>query len=188
MGKNIKCNSSFSCSSSSSSSIGCCNKLQKCKCTPIYYPNNPYPCNTVQKYFPPCPPCPPYPPFPPFPPCPPLSQNCLNYTSAVINVTSTPITLTNTTPNINIFLTNSSSGIIFLPAISSLNNCNYNKMFILSNTGSNSNTLTLNSASSADIFTNSTISPFTSIIIDSYSSITLYSVYTGGTNYWVVQF
>ncbi len=206
MGKKSKCkskcdssSSSSSCDpcSSSSSTFGyCCNKFPKCKCeygvnkcTPIYYPNNcvgPNPCNPRPCPPPyPCSPCPPpCPPFPPFP-CP-LPQNCSPYTSAVTTITqsSTTIPLAVNSPNVNVFAT--SAGLttlaITLPAINTLNSCNYSKMFVLSNLSGGSS-ITVNTTS-GDLLTNNNTSTF---VLAAGSTITIYSVYTGTTNYWAVQ-
>ena len=202
MGKKSKCksscdpcSSSSSCdqcsSSSSSSTYGyCCNKFPKCKCeyvnkcAPIYYPNSyvgQYPCN-------PCPPrpCPPL--CPPFPPsCPPFSQNCSPYNSVVTTITSdSTVALVPTSPNVNVYVTTSTSLniVVSLPAISSLTNCNFKKMFVLSNLSGGSS-ISIN-ASGTDLLTKNSSSTF---VLESGRSITLYAVYTGTntTNYWAVQ-
>lgn len=190
MGRKFKCDSTSlsSCSSSSNSFINCCKKYPKCKCAPIYYPNNcnPYPCGPCSPN--PCPPnpCPPNfclpnpcGPCPPYPICPP--PNCgTSYTSNPTIIT-TSSSLTSSTQNINIC--NPTSDItLTLPNIASgLQSCGYKKMYVISNISAN-NTVTILPTVS-DVLTN------TSLILNSGESATLYSVYIGpsSTNYWVVQ-
>lgn len=190
MGKKTKCckkdSSSFSCDSSSyssscclsSSTYGyCCPKYPKCycvkdKCAPIYYPNNcvgQYPCNPCK---PPCLPlCPPY-------PCPP-SQCSPLYTSypSVIPSSSLPF---NILSNYTLFIVEptESLGILNLPAISSLGNCNFNKMFVISNIGSEN--LILNPASS----TTDKINGLTTINIEPNTTVNIYSSKINNTGYW----
>jgi len=185
------CSSSKSCSSSisfSNSSSNCCNKYPKCNCicTPIYCPNpcSPYPCNPCNPCVPkPCNPCQPYLPCVPNV-CPP--QNCASYNSNVTTITSstTTINLTVSSPSVNLYITsqNLTDLIINLPQISTLYNCNYKKMFVLSNMSNGSN-ITLNTLQ-GDIFApnNSPTLNFTSGM-----TITIYAVYTGTVNYWIIQ-
>jgi hypothetical protein len=190
MGRKFKCDSSSNsscdpCSSSSSAFVYCCKKYPKCKCAPIYYPNNcnPYPCNPcAPKYCPPNP-CAPFLPCPPYP-CPP--QNCSPYTSALTTITqsSTTVPLTSNSPNVNVYnVSPSLTGLaLTLPAINTLTTCNYNKMFVLSNLSGGS-TITLNTTS-GDVFTNNNSTTFN---LTAGSTVTIYAVYTGGTNYWAVQ-
>ena len=202
MGKKCKSSSSSSSSSCEPSSYKPCScKSSSCKssscfvsdkCAPIYYPNNfvgPYPCGP---FPPPCPPpCPPpyLPPCPlPRPPCPPNFQSCgTPYTSNPIIGTSSSILLNSTSPNVNIFNTTTQSITVTLPAITTLINCNYTKMFVITNLSGSSNTLTISTSSLSDIFTSTGTQ--TSAAINSGETVTLYAVYTSqnSTNYWVLQ-
>jgi hypothetical protein len=189
MGRKLKCNSSSSsssscnpCSSSSSSSsyMYCCTKFPKCKCAPIYYPNNCnpnlYPCNPCAPKLCPPYPCPPYP-CPPYP-CPSYPSST-PYTSNNNQITSNT-TFTMSSPNVNIC--NTSTPItITLPQISTLSGCSYNKMFVISNIFTSTSTVTL-SVTPGDNLTNPTLS-----VLNPGDSITLYSVYNATTgSYWVV--
>jgi hypothetical protein len=195
MGRKFKCDSTSSsscnpCSSSSSSYVYCCKKYPKCKCAPIYYPNNcvpnQYPCNPcAPKLCPPfpcppnpCGPCPPYPcvPNPCVPnPCPPNSCGT-PYTSNSSFIGSNT-TFIASTPNVNICNPTTGSITITLPAISTLSGCCYNKMFVISNIGAGTVDL---STTTGDNLTTS-ITPLTT-----GESVTLYSVYNATGSYWVV--
>jgi hypothetical protein len=201
MGRKFKCDSTSSsncnpCSSSSSSYVYCCTKFPKCKCAPIYYPNNcvpnQYPCN-------PCAPklCPPFPCAtnpcgPQFPcatnPCGPSFSCAPNpygppnscgtpYTSnsSFIGITTTFIA---STPNVNICNPTIGSTItITLPAISTLSGCCYNKMFVISNIGDGTVSI---SVASGDSLTKLITS------LGTGDSVTLYSVYNATGSYWIV--
>ena len=167
--------SSLSCYSSSSTYGFCCPKYPKCccvkdKCTPIYYPNNcvgQYPCNPSN-------PCPPFP-CPPFP-CPP-TQCGTKYTSSNTKIT-TSSALGTSTPNVLICEPTSTDIILTLPVISSLSSCGYTKMFVISNI---SPTYTVSVITTApDSLTQSTI------VLNQFESVTLYSVYMSSGSHWVV--
>ena len=202
------CNTSSSnCYSSSSSFTSCCRKYPKCncayknKCSPVYYPNNcvgNYPCPPSNNYpcppsnnYPcnPCPPtpCPPYP-CPPYPcppyPCPPATYCGTPYTSSGSVNTSTAVTLSASSPNVNIF--SSSDTTVTLPAISSLSCCKYTKMLVISNISSTTLTLSASvSTNGQDGFASSLISSTYSVPSD--TTVTLYAVYIpGGQNLWVI--
>lgn len=186
MGKNKCCKKSSStrCDSSSSSCSSstygfCCPKYPKCyctrdKCAPIYYPNNcvsQYPCNPC-----PLPPCPPFPPFP----CPP-SPCAPTYTSYSSIVTGSTISF-NLLSNYTLFITNptDSNGNLYLPSITSLSSCSYNKMFVISNISSEF--ITINPSTTTT--TTDNINGLSSIIIGPNSSVNIYSSYIGGVGYW----
>lgn len=192
MGRKFKCDSSSSsssscnpCSSSSSSFINCCKKYPSCKCAPIYYPNNcnPYPYNPcVPRNCPPfpCPPnpCGPYPPFPCPPiPCPP--NPCTpNYTVNTI-ITTSSTSLAVTSPTVNVFNMSVSSQNVTLPAISTLNSCNYTKMFVIANQSLSLNSFNVIPTSPDTIITGA-------ISLSAGQSITLYAIYVpGGASFWV---
>jgi hypothetical protein len=199
MGKNkcckksstLKCDeSSSSCSSSTYGS--CCPKYPKCccvkdVCAPIYYPNNyvsQYPCNPCKPQCPPlcpprCPPlCPPYP-CPPYP-CPP-SQCAPTYTSYSSILAGSLISF-NLLSNYTLFIVNPTdvSGNLFLPSITSLSSCSYNKMFVISNISTQ--TIILNPSSTTT--TTDNINGQSSVIIAPNSSVNVYSSYISGVGYW----
>ena len=195
MGKKSKKYCSTSSSSSTSSSYdssnthgSCCKNYPSCKgfcssssstykCAPIYYPNNcvsrpTYPYGQCPPG--PCPPgpCPPFP-CPPFP-CPPTPQCNPAYTVNQI-IGSQPSQLSPTSPTVNIYTTGTTT--VLLPPIISLTNCNYTKMFVISNIGTGPITIT---TTSPDLLTNNTGT------LPINTSITLYAVYIpGSTSYWV---
>lgn len=189
MGKNKCCkkssssrcdesSSSTSCYSSSSTYGFCCPKYPKCccvkdKCAPIYYPNN-----CVGQY--PCNPCPPFP-CPPFP-CPPTkcgSGNTYNSYSSIIAGSTISFNLLS---NYTLFIVNptNSSGNLYLPAISSLSSCSYNKMFVISNISSE--TIVLNPSASTTTTDNINGQPLA--IISPNSSVNVYSSFISGVGYW----
>ena len=173
--------SSSSCSSSrSSSTYGfCCTKYPKChcvvnKCAPIYYPNN-----CVGQL--PCNPCrPPYPsPYPP--PCPPPAQCSPTYNSYNVIITGSPISF-NLFAQYTLYIVNpiDTSGNLYLPAISSLGVCCYNKMFIISNISSY--TITINPSQTTT--TTDGINGLSSMQIPQNSSVSIYSSYISNIGYW----
>ena len=173
--------SSSSCSSYSSSTYGyCCTKYPKCrcivnKCAPIYYPNNSvgqYPCNPCK------PPCPPYP-CPPYPvPTTPCSPTYNSYNSII---TGSPVSF-NLLSQYTLYIVNTtdSSGNLYLPSITSLSACSYNKMFVISNIGYF--TITINPSTTTT--TTDNINGLISITISPYSSVNVYSSYISGVGYW----
>jgi len=189
-------------SSSSSATYGfCCSKYPKCrcivnKCAPIYYPNNcvgQVPCNPCKpsypiypSYPPSCPPS--YPPScpPSYPPsCPPYHPNqCVpTYNSYNNIITGNPI-LFNLLTQYTLYIVNPSdtSGNLYLPAISSLGACCYNKIFIISNISSNN--ITINPSQTNT--TNDSINGLINKIIIEHSSVSIYSTYIPSLNtgYW----
>src|SRR3990167_712631 len=173
----IKCCDSSSSSSSSCSTKRCCPKYPKCKCCPIYYPNNyvgQYPCNPCN----PCNPCPPYP-CPPYP-CP-VTQCAPFYKSYSSIITGATISF-NLLSVYTLFIVNPSdtSGNLYLPTILSLSSCCYNKMFVISNISSNDITL----SPSTTTTTTDNINGQTSVTIPANSSVNIYSSYIGGVGYW----
>lgn len=174
--------SSTSCSSSSTYGF-CCPKYPKCccvkdKCAPIYYPNNcvgKYPCNPCLPLCPP--PCPP--PCPPYP-CPP-TQCAPTYNSYSSVVAGSSISF-NLLSNYTLFIVNptDSSGNLYLPAITTLSSCCYNKMFVISNISSES--IVLNPSTTTT--TTDNINGQTSVIIGPNSSVNVYSSYISGVGYW----
>jgi hypothetical protein len=171
--------SSFSSSSSRSSSYGyCCPKYPKCnnscyvnKCAPIYYPNNnigQYPCNP---YRPICP-----------PPCPPTTQCAPFYNSYNTIIAGTSISF-NLLSAYTLFIVNptDTSGNLYLPPISSLSSCCYNKMFVISNVSA-TNTITLNSSTTTT--TTDSINGSNQAIISPNSSVNIYSSFIAGVGYW----
>lgn len=203
MGRKFKCDSSSSsnsssscnpCSSSSSSSsfVYCCKKYPKCKCAPIYYPNNcgpnQYPCNPcAPRLCPPnpypclpnpCGPCPPFP-CPPYP-CPPNPCTPAYTVNTSIGTSSTALAVTS--PTVNVFNMSSTGQIITLPAISTLSSCNYTKQFVIANQVGATNTFGIQTTS-PDIL-NSTPIP----ALAAGQTVTLYAVYVpGGTSFWIAQ-
>lgn len=171
MGKKIKNKCSYS---SDSDSNTCCNKYPKC--TPIYYPerNYLYPCQIPQScpIYPPCPPCPPIRPNPcpiPFPP--------LYTANNIIGTTSTSLSVSS--PTINVY--NAPTDIIItLPPINTLSSVNYIKQFIISSHSLSIGTITP-SPTSPDIIINGTIT------LAPGQTATIYSVYSSGGSFWVIQ-
>lgn len=183
MGRKFKCDSSSSsnsCSSSSSSYGYCCNKYPKCKCAPIYYPNNcnPYPCNPcVPKICPPYP-CPPYP-CPPTP-CPP--NPCTPAYTVNTNIGTSSTALAVTSPTVNVFNMSSTLQSVSLPAISTLSSCNYTKQFVIANQVGATNTFSI-VPTTPDILNSTAITA-----LAAGQTVTLYAVYVpGGISFWVVQ-
>lgn len=192
MGKTKCCkkSSSTKCDdSSSSSSYGhCCPKYPKCycvrdKCAPIYYPNNTigqYPCNPCRP-----PQCPPYNPCNPCPPLPcPPTQCAPTYTSYSSLITGTAISFNLLLPY-TLFIINptDSAGNLYLPAVTSLSSCCYNKMFVISNI---SNTFTILLNPSTATTTTDNINGQQNVIINSNSSVNVYSSYINGVGYWTL--
>ena len=171
-----KCDDSSSSSSCSSSTYGyCCTKYPKCrcivnKCAPIYYPNN---CVGQYPYNPCTPPCPPYP--VPTTPCSPT------YNSYNSIITGSPVSF-NLLSQYTLYIVNTtdSSGNLYLPSITSLSACCYNKMFVISNIGSF--TITINPSTTTT--TTDNINGLTSITISPNSSVNVYSSYISGVGYW----
>jgi len=181
-----KCDESSSSSSStccSSSTYGfCCPKYPKCcctkdKCAPVYYPNNcvgQYPCNPCK------PPCPPYPcPCPPYPCYPTQCAPTYNSYSSIVAGSSISFNLLS---SYTLFIVNptDSSGNLYLPAITSLSLCCYNKMFVISNISSE--TIVLNPSTTTT--TTDNINGQSSVTIGPNSSVNVYSSYISGVGYW----
>ena len=192
MGKTKCCkkSSSTKCDdSSSSSSYGhCCPKYPKCycvrdKCAPIYYPNNTigqYPCNPCRP-----PQCPPYNPCNPCPPLPcPPTQCAPTYTSYSSLISGTAISFNLLLPY-TLFIINptDSSGNLYLPAITSLSSCCYNKMFVISNINITSSII-LNPSTTTT--TTDNINGQTSVTISPNSSVNVFSSYINGVGYWTL--
>lgn len=171
-----KCDDSSSSSSCSSSTYGyCCTKYPKCrcivnKCAPIYYPNN---CVGQYPYNPCTPPCPPYPA--------PTTQCSPTYNSYNSIIIGSPISF-NLLSQYTLYIVNTtdSSGNLYLPSITSLSACCYNKMFVISNIGSF--TITINPSTTTT--TTDNINGLTSITIPANSSVNVYSSYISGVGYW----
>lgn len=199
MGRKFKCDSSSSsncnpCSSSSSSYINCCNKFPKCKCAPIYYPNNcnpyPYPCNPnpcapklCPPYPNPCAPnlCPPYP-CPPYPYNPCAPNTCAPAYTVNTSISTSSTSLAVTSPTVNVFNMSSPSQIVTLPAISTLSSCNYTKQFVIANQVGGSNTFAINPTSPDIINSNAVVS------LAAGGTVTLYAVYVpSGISFWIIQ-
>ena len=193
MVKKFICNQNSSSSSncnSSSSSVYCCAKYPKCKCAPIYYPNNQYPCNPYPNnlyryntpyngYYPnPCnqypPPCPPACP----PPCPAPPNTCGNLYTSNNTLIASSTTFTASTPNVNI-CNITASITITLPSIpNQLSCCLYNKMFIISNLSTSTASQTVSVVPTGDTITST-------VILAPGETVTLYSVYISTGSYWI---
>ena len=192
MGRKFKCDFGTSsncnpCSSSSSSMVYCCKKYPKCKCSPIYYPNNcnPYPCNPcAPKICPPnpCGPCGPFPPYPPFPcPPPPCAPNtCAPFYTSNPTIGTSSTSLAVTSPTVNLYNMATSGQTITLPAISMLGTCNYTKQFVIGNQVTSSNTFAINPTSPDGFYS----TPITALAAG--QTVILYAVYvSGGTSFWI---
>lgn len=163
--------SSSSCYSSSSSTK-CCIRYPKCEskckyiCSPSYYPNNIIAHNPCLPNY-----------------CKPPQQCLPIYT---VNPNFNQLSLYTTTPTVNLYVNLSdSSGNIILPPIATLNNCNYNKIFVLSNIVDqvyNNNYLTVICAqNSTDKFSSGQ-----ALILSYGETITLYSTFVQNQGIWIV--
>jgi len=164
--------SSSSCYSSTSSSTKCCIRYPKCEskckyiCSPSYYPNNIVAYNPCLPNY-----------------CKPSPQCLPLYT---VNPNYNQLSLFATTPTVNLYINLSdSSGNIILPPISTLNNCNYNKMFVLSNIVDQvytSNYLNVICAQN----TTDKFSSGQTLILSYGETITLYSTFVQNQGIWIV--
>jgi hypothetical protein len=151
----------------------CCSKYPKCccnvnKCAPIYYPNN-YPCNPCNSYNPCTPPITP--------------TSCYPTYTTYNSIISGDIINFNLLSTYTLFIVNpiDDSGLLYLPAITSLGFCLYNKHFIISNI---SNFAILLNPSLTSTTTDN-INGLTNIIIQPKTSVNVYSSYINKTTgYW----
>lgn len=174
------CSSSsyYSSSCSSSNYAYCCTKYPKChckvskceinKCAPIYYPNNcvgQYPYNTCRPHCPPNPGA--------------HAQCSPTYNSYISILAGSSISF-NLSSQYTLYIVNptDTSGNLYLPTISSLSTCCYNKMFVISNISLN--TIIVNTSSSGS----DSINGLTNITIPANSSVNIYSSNISGVGYW----